>query len=231
MIVIVANGRNCLAHELAERWAPWDAAVLTAQDLSIAGWSLGDGADDRVVVDQRRISERDISAVLTLAPSIFEKDLGHIAVEDRSYVAAEMTATLTFWLSRLRCPVLNRPTASRLAGPAWTQEKWVRVAYQAGLPVQSVRQTSMPDEPAAELEAPSSPVTLTVIGDRVLGSDDLRLQQDARCLARAAAVELLAVRFTNAGCGPCFAGADVFPDLSADAVASAVLQYLRGQAT
>jgi hypothetical protein len=228
MIVIIANRRNHVAQALAQQWAAWDAAVLSAQDLSVAGWSLTDGATDAAVVAQQRVAERDISAVLTLAPCIFEHELGYITPEDRSYVAAEMTAVLTFWLARLRCPVLNRPTAARLSGPAWSPEKWVRVAYEAGVPVESICRTAVPDDSKVEQKM-SSTVTLTVVGNRVLGSDDSRLQQRARRLARAAAVALLAVTFATERSEPHFVSADVFPNLSDETVADAVLEYLRGQ--
>ena len=73
--------------------------------------------------------------MLTRVPAVFEDELTDIMFSDRSYVAAEMTAFLLFWLSRLRCPVLNEPTATCLAGRYWRREQWIDQAARAGIAV------------------------------------------------------------------------------------------------
>ena len=55
-----------------------------------------------------------------------------IAPAARDYCAAEMTAFLSWWLSELRCPVINRPAAGCLAGPGWSVTAWRRAARRAG---------------------------------------------------------------------------------------------------
>ena len=231
MIVIVANRWDQTPGTFASRWASHDVGVLTAQDLSVAGWHQRlSGMDGGTAVAQRKlVPQREITGVLTLLPCVVEEELVDIVPEDRAYVAAEMTAFLLFWLSRLKCPVLNRPTPTCLSGPYWRPEKWVRVAAYAGIPVQPVRRLAAPSGSIAGEEPLPSATTLTIIGTRIFGEAEPGLQRQARCLAELAGVELLAVRFSSPERGARFVGADIVPDLSNDALADAVLEYLLGE--
>jgi hypothetical protein len=245
MIVIVANRWDQTAKAVASRWGEPNVAVLTAQDLSVAGWRqrLNEMDGGTAVVDRKLVPQKEITGVLTLMPCVYEQELAEIAPEDRSYVAAEMTAFLLFWLSRLRhqhqCPVLNRPTPSCLSGPHWRREQWVHAAAQAGIPVQSVRRHAAPHGPAehapaehgsaAEEETIPDSTTVTVVGKRIFGEAEPDLHRQARYLAALAGVELLAVRFSGPERGARFLSADSFPSLSDDALADAVLDHLRSE--
>src|SRR5436309_2186910 len=46
---------------------------------------------------------------------------------------AAMAVVLTWWLTGLPVPVINRPTALSLAGPGWRPATWHTVAQRAGL--------------------------------------------------------------------------------------------------
>jgi hypothetical protein len=229
MIVIVANRWDQTPRSVASHWAPHTVAVLTAQDLSVAGWHQRLSASDggTAVAELKRVPQKEITGVLTLLPCIFEEELVDVAPEDRGYVAAEMTAFLLVWLSRLRCPVLNRPTPTCLSGPYWRREKWVSVAAQAGIPAEPVRRHAAASGCAAEGETLPVATTVTVVGNRAFGAGEPGLQRQALRLARLAGVELLAVHFSSAERGAHFVGADAFPNLSDDGVADAVLEYLR----
>ena len=231
MIVIVANRWDPTPRAFASRWAAHDVRVLTAQDLSVAGWrqQLSGSDDDTAVAERKSVPQKEITGVLTLLPCVVENELVDIAPEDRRYVAAEMTAFLLFWLSRLQCPVLNRPTPTCLSGPYWRREKWVRVAAQAGIPVQPVRRLAALSDASAEEETLPDSTTVTVIGKRIFSETDPGLQCQARCLADLAGVELLAVRFSGPERGARLVSADLFPNLSDDTLAGAVLECLRGE--
>lgn len=229
MIVIVANRWDQTPRTVASHWAPHVVAVLTAQDLSFAGWHQRLSASDggTAVAELKPVPQNEISGVLTLLPCIFEEELVDIAPEDRGYVAAEMTAFLLFWLSRLRCPVLNRPTATCLSGPYWRREKWVFMAAQAGIPAEPVRRHATAAGCAAEGETLPVGTAVTVVGNRAVGAGEPGLQQQALRLARLAGVELLAVHFSSDERGAHFVSANVFPNLADDRVADAVFEYLR----
>lgn len=229
MIVVVAHASDPSAQAFAGRWAAHNVHVLTSQDLSVSGWrqSLNSAADGcTAVVGGALVPQSEITGVLTRRLYVSEEELLDIAREDRPYVAAEMTAFLWFWLSRLQCPVLNRPTTAGMLGPFWWPETWVRVAAQAGIPVRHVHRRASLLVSAPERDSELSPTTLTVVGDLVLGEAAEELQNQARCLARLAKVELLAVRFSSPEFGARFLDADIYPDLSDDRVSEAVLLYL-----
>jgi hypothetical protein len=53
VLVIVAGRHDKAAKDLVERWAPWGAAVLTCEDLSVAGWRYSlDSPEDSIAVRQ-----------------------------------------------------------------------------------------------------------------------------------------------------------------------------------
>ncbi len=228
MLVIVASRWDPGAPALAARWAKSAVRILTPRDLSVAGWRLrsaGRGGA-MIVAGGESFKQREVTGVLTRLPSVAAQELAQIAPEDRRYVASEMTAFLLFWLSQLRCPVLNRPSASSLCGPYWRREKWVHLAAQAGIRVRPVRRTVNGEGTGAEMASADSQTTVTVVGERTLGDAGPALHRAARRIARLAGVELLAVGFSGPGPDAEFLAADTVPDLSGDEPADAVLEYL-----
>lgn len=229
MLVVVAGRHDEKARDLAERWAPWGAAVLTCEDLSVAGWRhlLDAPEDSEVVIDGQVVAAREISGVLTRLPCVPERELRRIVREDRTYVAAEMTAFLHSWLDGLRCPVLNRPTPTFLTGPGWRHERWIYAAARLGIPVQPVAWRLDYEAEAQEEKSVPPDVTVTVVGARCLGTADGALVAQARRLAGAAGADLLAVRFSEAEAGFKLHSADPWVDVSSPEVADAMLEYFR----
>ena len=230
MLVVVARRSDRKARDLAERWADHDGAVLTCEDLSVAGWRqlIGDGAErSKVVIEGRVVEAGEIKGVLTLLPNVTEGELAVISREDRPFVAAEMSAFLRFWLSGLPCPVLNRPTPASLTGPGWHREQWVHAAARLGIPVETVSWHLDYAAGLPEKESPPEPdTTITVIGPSCLGSADGTLVSHARRLSAAAGVEMLSVDFrkTETGLRLCDASSS-WADISSPEVADAMLEY------
>lgn len=227
MIVVVASRYDETARGLVARWEPYDAALLTCEDLSVSGWRyyLGSSQPSTAVVGGREVSQGEIGGVLTRLPCVYEQELRHIVPADRSYVAAEMTSFLLSWLSGLACPVLNRPTPTCLSGPNWRSEQWIAAAAKLGIPVRPMRREITRGRAGAEeaLEVPS--ITVTVVGDRSFGTVDEALTRQARRLADAASMDLLAVQFSCSEPDAYFVGANAWPDVTADDVADAVINY------
>ena len=229
MLVVVAGRRDSAARGLVARWSPHDAALLTADDLSVAGWRYHVGAarSGAAVVDGQVVPAGDVTGVLVRLPGVSAADLPHVHPDDRDYVAAEMTAFLAAWLGRLDCPVVNRPAPGCLAGPAWRHKQWVHIAARSGLAVQPVRRRATLEQGVCSPAAggPDSTV-VTVVGERCLGSADPGLAAQARRLAGAAGVELLAVSFDGPQPGASFIGASLWADVAAPEVADAIGAYL-----
>ena len=228
-IVVVASHTDAPAWSFARRYAAQGVCLLTPADLSYCGWSYraGNMETSMAVIGGQRIAARDIRGVVTRLPAVSEADLEHIAVPDRAYVAAEMQAFLLSWLTALRCPVLNRPTPSCLAGPAWWPAQWTQAAARLGLPVTTViAQASFARPPSTRGTSRPTCVTVTVIGQRIIGTVDPLLARQARALATAAGVDLLAVRFSSRASGATFVGAHLWPNIAAAPIAAAVFDYL-----
>lgn len=227
MLVLVAGHHDKTARDLAALWAPWGATILTCGDLSVAGWRhlLNDPEDSEVVIDGQTVAAREIMGVLTRLPCVPEGELRRVVPEDRAYVAVEMTSFLLSWLAGLRCPVLNRPTPTCLTGPGWRHEQWVYAGAHLRIPVEPVVWNLNCEAGLPEGKSAPADTTVTVVGRRCLGTADSMLVAYARRLARAAGVDLLAVRFIKTEAGFRLHGADPWVDISLPEVTDAILEH------
>lgn len=233
MLLILSHERDRIAASLAARWSEHDARVVNCRDLTSEGWRYDprDPEAARAVAGGRAVPAREIDGVLVRLPSITADYLPHIAAADRGYVAAELTAFLTAWLSGAPFPVMNRPTPTCLMGPNWRREQWLHAACRAGMRVgetaYAVKPSSsqMPDATAF-----TDGVTLNVVGGRCFGQADENLAAQARRLAAEAGAELLAVEFSGPAADARFVGAYLGPDVSRADVADALLENFMSRA-
>jgi hypothetical protein len=230
MLVILASRHDEVARSLAERWAADDAALLTPRGLSVEGWRhhLNSPSDSTAVIDGRRVPVEELTGVLTRLWCVGLQDLPHIVPPDREYVSIEMSAFLTSWLTSLKCPVLNRPTPTCLAGPNWQPEEWTHRAARLGIPVRPVeRRTSLGAGPPQTTET-AERFTVTVVGSRCLGVRDETLRLHARRLAEHAGCGLLDVYFDGEDARASFLGVSLWPDVGSPEIADAILEHLKG---
>jgi len=229
MIVVVGSRFDAAARALVERWPGGDAQLLSAEDLTTAGWQWSANARDEAiaVVSGRRVRVASIRGVLTRRPAVLPQELTAIAEVDRGYVAAETTAFLTAWLSNLSCPVLNRPQGGCLSGPNWTIDKWLCTAVRLDLPVRPCRRT-VPAAASAPEQAGSLDRLdrVVVVGSEVFGGVGSARGDDARRLACAAGVDLLEAQFS----GSELIAATCWPDLAVPRTFEAVARYFAGGA-
>lgn len=209
MLVVVGSSQDKVAARLVEHWGADRVRVLTCRDLSRPGWRYQPGYGDRsvAVLGGQRLRTRDIDGILVRLPYIPPRALPHIVAQDRVYVAHEMTAFLTAWLSDLPCRVVNRPTAVCLAGPGWTIEQWRHTAACLGIPFVMRRRRVH---------------TTTVVGRSAFGFP--AGAPIAQRLAAAAGVDLLDVHFDQQ---ERVVGIDPWPDVSTPETADALLELFR----
>jgi hypothetical protein len=234
MLVIVAHRFDDRARRLAERWAAHDARVMTSGDLSTPGWSHrvgSDGTATTVVIGGRAVASKDIAGVLTCVGAITEHELVHVVPEDRAYVAAEMTALLVAWLSRLECPVMNRPTPGCLSGPSWHPAQWIHAAGELGIPARPVRRRVRLAVEAPPVDGASDLIAVAVVGDAKFGEGNLAPRDHARRLARAAGVELLTAYFDGQDAEARLAAIDLGVDIARPEIADAILAQLTRRAS
>lgn len=222
MIVVVASACDVRALRIVAHWGSRCAAILSAEDLCRPGWNFQVPGNQRAtaVVGGRAIPVGEIRGILTLRPCIFPEELQDIQTAHRQYVAAELNAFLLAWLSAQSCPVLNKPTATCLAGPNWRHEQWTLLAARQGISAHSRRHVptaSATPEAGETLEA-------IAVGEHCFGCSDASLREQTLGLARAAGVDLLSVSYS--GDGTRLLSASVWPRLTDPAVLEAVRQRL-----
>jgi hypothetical protein len=222
MLVVLAHSRDEQARVLVGQWASEGARLLTARDLSLPGWQhrVGGAGPEYAVVGGSRVEVAAIEGVVTRIPCITEAEMTHVMPEERGYVASEMNAFLISWLSRLPCPVLNRPSASSLMGPSLGLEKWLALAVRCGLPLAAAPGSASPKQ------LPAQQVSVTVVGRRWFGQVETAVGEGAVRLAATAGVELLTARFN----GPAFVSAELSINVGEPWVAAALLERFKGQA-
>jgi hypothetical protein len=232
MIVVLASAHDAKARAIVAAWAPAGARLCTPGDLSTPGWRhrVGEPNDSTAVIGGEHVPATAITGVLTRLPAIAANELTHIAAADRDYVASEITAFLIAFLAALPCPMLNRPSASALSGPAWRQEQWLRAAVRCGIPVlprcRTIRLAHGSSDRAASegipggdgLDAPperavEAAVEVTVVGDRIFGASEALLSDWAAALASAGGVGALGLGFAQCASGHALAWADPAPEL------------------
>ncbi len=155
------------------------------------------------------------------------QELSYITAADREFAASEMTAFLLAWLSRLPCPILNRPSGTSLCGPNWRTEQWTHAAAKIGIPVEPVQRQipacAIINDRALDF---GTRVDAVVVGERCLGEVSADQAIAARRLAIAAGVGLLTVRFTVRDGESRFVEASAMPSLADPRVAEAVRDHL-----
>ncbi|CAL78117.1 conserved hypothetical protein [Bradyrhizobium sp. ORS 278] len=229
VIVLIASRGDPAAASFAER-AGGIVRVMTPADLSQPGWTFdASGAGPSMaVIAGKTVPSTAIIGVVTRLAVVTEQDLPHIIVDDRSYVAAEMTAFLLAWLTSLPCPVVNRPSPQCLSGPHWRLAQWRLAANRLGIPtvptmLRASRTTPQSENDAQERDGTTS---IVVVGRHHVGTVDPVLVAYAHALAHAAGVELLSAWFDGDGPSARFVGASLWPDLGDARVSDAVLRLM-----
>lgn len=226
MLVVIASRFDRSAVELVEHWTQHNSQLLIPADLSRPGWKDFSGglptsrhqAPGTAVVGGHPVSTDELSGVLVRLPTVMPMELSHIVPGDRDYVAAEMTAFLVAWLSRLSCPVVNRPTPLSLSGPMWRREQWSRVAAQFGIRVSRQRPGAAYD---LGNRRPAELRQVIIVGDRCIGNCTRSEASAARHLARAVGMTLLQLDFVAGE----LVSTSNLPSLGSAEVRDAVLDY------
>jgi hypothetical protein len=223
MFVIVASEHDQEAAQLAGSRS--DVGLLTCRDLTSAGWAFRpDRPDESIaVVGGIRTPAAAIDGILTRRPCVFPEECLDIVVEDRRYVAAELTAFLLAWLWLLPCPVLNPPSTNSLAGPSWRIEQWLHAAARLGIPINPP--TLVGEDHRGSRQEPPTPV-VTVVGTRSLGDVAPELGAEAVRLAAGTGTPLLAVTFSSSDRHGRIVDASAWPALTEPDVQDAVWAFL-----
>ena len=222
MILIIASELDAVAMDTASRWPGVGALVLTPRDLCTRGWRVELGAfeESQIVAGGNAYPVRDVSGVVTLLPYVMDYELFTIEESERKYVASEITAFLFYFLSRLECPVLNRPTAHCLAGPSWRPGQWSAVCRQVGFRTNPAGREWDSRSPTSEPANISTSVS--VVGGKCVDEVEADTRLSAVKLARLARVEFITVRLQGDGEQKSMHSIELVPDLRDPVILKAV---------
>jgi hypothetical protein len=240
VLLVLASRSDRGAATLASGWAAQDAQLITPASLSQPGWvwNRRSAKDSFLAVEGGRHPIRAVTGVVSFMPVVDPGELDHIVVDDRTYIASEMTAFLVAWLSWLSdegIPVLNRPTPFSLTGPALHPEQWLQAAARAGLPIEPAHRRVSPGPGLVAEPVPAAILAYPVIDGACLpASDGTRLPEalrDGVCrLADAVGASMLTAAFVESEGALRFSGG--FPTVDgsraevADAIASLIARTL-----
>lgn len=227
MIIVISNIFNEAVPALINRFPKGTVSLFTSRDLSKRGTSIHFNNFDKgsIVVSGKKILIRNISGVLTLIANIYPQELVQINKEDREYVSCEMNAFLTWFLSQLKCPMLNRPSATCFSGQLWKTEYWIKLAIESGIPVDTlVRNNSLPKKHKKPVE--DKFISVTLIGKKVYGTAIKEIKNYTLLLASAVKLNLLKVIFKKTASGKYkFYNATQFPDVTDQRVSNAIIEF------
>ena len=226
MILIVASELDSVAHETAAKWPGCSAAILTPRDLCTKGWRIEtqDFENGSIVVNGVVAPVQQVTGVVTLLQLVSHYELFRINEADRKYAASEINAFLMYFLSRLKCRVLNRPSAYCLSGPSWHPTQWMWACRRAGVPVETSSAYSAPLVGGPEME-PKCCRSVSIVGNACLG-DGSPHSASVALLAKFARVEFLAARFTMGVKGEVLHSISTVPDLRDETISKAVYEHL-----
>jgi hypothetical protein len=192
---IVDENAAMLVDCLAARSA---VSLMTCAELAAAPLHLchPNFSDSVITVSGRPVGVGRLAGVVNLLPVVFPGELIFYDGAERDYQAAEFHALLTFFLSSLACPVINRATATSLTGPFHNPLGWRLLARSIGLATMPV--TTRSDTFTNPFSAPANgAITAECLGSRVIASSDTEADAQVLTLARQAGVEYLRATFVR----------------------------------
>jgi len=217
MILVLASAANNEAAAFARKRTNAAASVITCYDIAVnkSSFRYPDVASSKITVQGKILMVKEIEGVINLLPAIFPDELFFYPPEEREYQAAEFHALLTFFLSALECPVINRPTSLSLTGPFINPLSWFHAADAAGIPLSGV-QFSSNDPPDASLFLGQNTLTeVAYLGGKIVTPSNAIADVYTLRLADMTQVEYLKVFFEKRGEHDLqFVRAQTIPDLN-----------------
>jgi hypothetical protein len=177
MIVVVGSRHDPVATDLVALWP--QAALCSAEDLVHSGWVWHHAQPESRtwVVAARRVRDEEVAGVFVRRTTVYPEELVTIHPADRTYLAAEVHALLTFVLATTSARVVNPVIDGAFGEEALRSERWLAAASEAGI---SVRPTRVASEPRRRSRY--SAYELEVVGDEVFGEGPARIVEGARRL-------------------------------------------------
>lgn len=201
------------------------ASVLTCDDLVRRPIRLLHPAlqDSTISVGDRTVVLREIRAVLNLLPAVLPNELVMYPPAERTYQAAELRALLTYFLSALPCPVVNRATPLHLTGPVQNPAAWLAIAYRLGIPTSRLRAGAGQDPWSCRED---SAIEVVSIGGRLVRPSGTVADEHTLKLAGHCRLDYLKAFYRDTGRQLQFLGGDSYPDIRNPRTRAALREHL-----
>jgi hypothetical protein len=221
---VVDEAARAFAQELA-RVTP--ASMLTCRDLAEQPIALRypDFPASTLTVDGRTLAVGRIHGVINLLPAVFPDELFFYPPEERDYQAAEFHALLTFLLSALACPIVNRPTPAALSGPYASSIAWHHFAKRTRIPVASMELDTDSFNDFFPRPRTENIFEVSCLGGRIIENSATAADRITLDLARRANVEHLRAVYEDDAMGPRFVTASAVPNIGNAATRAALIGF------
>jgi hypothetical protein len=229
MILVLASIIDAAAASFAKELASEAAAsLITCADLASAPLNLHHPNFDAstITVGGETVPVLDLAGVVNLLPAVFPDELIVYDEAEREYQAAEIHALLTFFLSSLACPVINRATATSLTGPFPNPLGWRQLARSSGLAVAPMELRSDAFANPFTVPADRGAIEVECLGNRVIAPSGTVADAQTLTLARQGGVEYLrAVYLRDASGDVRYLTVHTTPDVNSAPTRAAVADY------
>jgi hypothetical protein len=225
MILVIASELDDVAEAAVATWPNGGAHLMRPRDLCSQGWRIEVGRTQQgtLVADGEPIAVECVNGVLNRLALVDERELVSIELSERRYVAAELTAFMFYVLSQLRCPMINRPTVSNLAGCDWRMDEWVYRGREKGIPFAPHSARC----PSSLRSGPDLRRTVILAEAVALSNDDRYAQHMIELVCRAGLMYAdLCYSIHDGRCA--LHSVSLIPDLSNPEIATSIHQFFQG---
>jgi hypothetical protein len=222
---IIDEAAAAFARELA---SDATASLITCTDLACAALNLHHPTFDAstITVTGETISVGRLAGVVNLLPVVLPDELIFYDEAEREYQAAEIHALLTFFLSSLPCPVINRATATSLTGPFHNPLGWRQLARSLGIAVSRIAMRSDAFANPFTVPADGGSIEVECLGNRVIAPSGTVADAQTLTLARHGGVEYLRAVYVRDASGDVrYLTAHTTPDVKSPPTRGAIADY------
>ena len=180
MIVVVGSRHDSVAADLVASWP--DAALCSAEDFVHQGWVWRHRQPESRtwIINAKPVRDEDVTGVFIRRPTVYAEELATIDPADRTFLASEIHAFLTFVLATTSARVVNPVIDGAFGEEALRPERWTAIASELGISLRPLRVASW-----QRRRTRYRTFEVEVVGDEVFGNAPLRIFEGALKLTRA----------------------------------------------
>ncbi len=225
MILIIASNLDDQAKQLKAKWENDSIALLSVNDLTSPGWEISSDnfLRSRFIAEGNVWSVKEITGIINILPVISPYELFKIVAEDRQYVASELNAFLFYFLTKFKCPILNKPSAFNLSGPFIKQAEWLKECVKVSLPVYSYHAKS--DSKFHSSLQKEKLQSVSFIDNYIYGNDKINFKKKIKALAANTGLNCFNIHFKEKDSRFYFYAITTYPDFNNPKTVALIQNY------